>query len=63
MMVAQTDPELLTWLLNAQRKAGGFVATLAEAAMRADHENYPILRPVLVQMREKYPQYSEGEDE
>ena len=58
MLIAQDDdPLLLEWLCNARERAGGFVSNLAKAALVADWENYPILRPVLVQMREKYPEY------
>jgi hypothetical protein len=28
------------------------------AAMRADASNYPVLRPALLAMKEKYPEYS-----
>src|SRR5580658_3193231 len=48
----EDDPELLEWLANAKEKAGGFVSNLAAAALVADWENYPILRPVLLLMRE-----------
>jgi hypothetical protein len=55
-LVAQTDdPELLEWLAKANLDGGMFVASLARAALVADHENYPILRPVLLVMRAKYP--------
>jgi hypothetical protein len=57
-LVAQhDDPELLEWLGNAQARAGGFVSNLAYAGLVADHDNYPLIRPLLVQMRQKYPQY------
>jgi hypothetical protein len=57
-LIAQSDDsELLEWLVNAREKGGGFVAALADAALVADWENYPILRPVLLDMRKKYPQY------
>lgn len=60
---AQSDPELFDWLqLLAYgdselgiAPAGDFLKTLARAALHADWENYPILRPVLLQFREKYP--------
>jgi hypothetical protein len=57
-LVAQSDdPELLEWLSNAKEKSGDFVRNLAEAALRADRHNYWVLRPVLVEMRKKYPAY------
>jgi hypothetical protein len=55
------DPELLEWLGAASRLGGGFVSSLAWAGLRADAENYSILRPVLVAMRAKYPAYEPSE--
>lgn len=54
---AHTDVELIDWLLNASMWSGGFLKSLAEAGLRADSENYPILRPVLLEMKGKYPKY------
>jgi len=57
-MIAQTDdPELLEWLSNANQEGGGFVSSIARAALVADDENYPVLRPVLLVLRKKYPRY------
>jgi hypothetical protein len=57
-LIAQTDdPELLEWLAKATELGGGFISSLARAALVADHTNYPILRPLLVTMRAKFPQY------
>jgi hypothetical protein len=58
MVIAQTDDrEMLEWIVNASQKGGGFLSKLAAAALSADFENYPILRPVIVVMRAKYPEY------
>jgi hypothetical protein len=58
MLIAQNDdPELLEWLANAHRRGGSFISSLANAALRADPDNYPLLRPVIVQMRAKYQEY------
>lgn len=58
LLIAQNDdPELLEWLSNAKEKGGGFVSSLANAGLVADHLNYPMLRVVLMAMREKYPEY------
>lgn len=57
-LVAQNDdPELLEWLAKAHLEGGGFISNLAHAALVADPENYPMLRSVLIEMREKYPAY------
>lgn len=58
MLIAQSDDgELLEWLANAAQRGGGFVSSLANAALRADPENYALIRPLILQMREKYSQY------
>lgn len=58
MLIAQNDdPEILEWLTNAHQRGGGFVSSLASAALRADDENYPIIRPLILQFRAKYPEY------
>lgn len=60
-MIANEDPELWTWLLNAERFGGSFVKAIADAALHADAFNYAILRPVLLQFKTKYPKYAEGQ--
>lgn len=58
VLIAQTDdPELLEFLAKAALDGGGFISTLARAALAADQENYPILRPALIVFRKKYWQY------
>lgn len=58
VLVAQNDdPELLEWLANADQRGGGFVSRVAGAALRADHENYPLIRPLVLQLRAKYTEY------
>ena len=62
-MIAQTDDrELLEWLAKANQQGGGFVSALARAALVADEFNYPLLRPVLLAMRKKYPAYEPSDD-
>lgn len=60
-MIAQTDPEIGPWLfsiLDRQPVAPGeFLLALAQAAIRADAENYAILRLALRELRRKYPKY------
>jgi len=67
-MIANVDPELWDWLLvasgaTARPAAGDFLRTLAEAALRADPDNYRILRPALVLLKAKYPKYARTADE
>jgi hypothetical protein len=55
------DPDLHRWLLNIvnEKQAGDFLKLLAMAALRADHENYPLLRPALLKISKRYPKYNE----
>lgn len=60
-MIAQQDPELLPWLLgivnSKPEPAGGFLQALAGAALRADHQNYADMRPGLLSIRDRFPEY------
>jgi len=49
--------DIQDWVFNAMQTGGGFIRTFAEAVKRADWENYLFLRPVVLLMMEKYPQY------
>lgn len=53
------DPELHVWLLTIvnEKQAGDFLKLLAMAGLRADHENYPLLRPALLKISKRYPKY------
>lgn len=66
-MNAHTDNELNKWLLTvccngdperSVAPAGDFLKSLANAAFRADPLNYAILRPALLAMKVKYPEYA-----
>lgn len=57
-LIAQTDdPLMLEWLGNAKARAGAFVRSVAEAGLHADYDNYPLIRPFLMEMRLKYREY------
>jgi hypothetical protein len=62
MVCAGQDPELDDWITGVACgvpvSPGGFLAAIVNAALRADYENYAILRPALVQLKAKYPKYS-----
>lgn len=67
-MIGNDDPELSTWLMTAaghtaRPSGGGFVRTIAEAGLKADRDNYRILRPALLQLKAKYPQYAKVTDD
>jgi hypothetical protein len=60
-MTAAEDKELWPWFAGIQcgkpHRAGSFLNSLADAAMRADHDNYRILRPALVEIKAKFEEY------
>jgi hypothetical protein len=57
MLSANTDPELREWLRRAAEggNAPAFVRTVAEAALVACLPDYELLRPVLLQLKRRYP--------
>ena len=63
MLCANNDEELSPWLFGIIKgqptKAGGFLTAVAEAAFRGDMFNYQILRPALLELKKKYPNYKE----
>lgn len=65
-MIVQTDPALISWVLGISNgkptRSGDFLRALADAALRADALNYAILRPALLELKEKYPQYVDNSD-
>ncbi|HYR45039.1 MAG TPA: hypothetical protein VER98_18555 [Terriglobia bacterium] len=56
-MTANSDAGLFVWVAEANRYGGSFVKAIALAALCADDENYALLRPVLLQLKDKYPKY------
>jgi len=55
---ANTDPELTHWLHWAEEggKVPMFVRTVATAARMACMPDYALLRPVLVELKRRYPE-------
>jgi hypothetical protein len=55
---ANTDPELRQWLCWAfeSGKVPMFVRTVAEAALIACLPDYELLRPVLLELKRRYPE-------
>jgi hypothetical protein len=53
--VAFDDPELKSWLLELiADPSPTFLSALAEAVLTANLEDYAIVRPCLIRLREKY---------
>jgi hypothetical protein len=44
-------------LATPSQRGGHFVSSIARAALVADDENYPLVRPMLMVLRAKYPAY------
>lgn len=58
ILVAQNDhPHILEWLTKAANDGGNFVKHFAQAALVADPDNYPLLRPAVWMMYRKFAKY------
>jgi hypothetical protein len=56
--ILANDRDLWPWVYGLFiMGAGDFLKNVGRAAQHADHENYPKLRPFLLEMKAKYPQY------
>ena len=55
---ANADPELSQWLrwASEQGHTPMFVRTLAEATLMACMPDYALLRPVLLELKRRYPE-------
>jgi hypothetical protein len=49
------DVELHDWLRWAEENGGSFLKATAEAALIADREQYNLLRPFLLELKEEWP--------
>src|SRR3990167_11013426 len=58
-MNARDDAALRIWLMNARESGGSFIRAIANTAFWADDDNYAILRPALLQLKAKYPNYDD----
>ena len=55
-MIASEDNQMRDWLMRLGRmRSGHFLGALADAAMKADDEDYSIIRPALMDLKRKYP--------
>ena len=57
-----TDPELRQWLRGASENGNtpSFVRTVAAAALIACLPDYELLRPVLLELKRRYPEPQPG---
>jgi hypothetical protein len=60
-MILQNDNELMGWIYgilhHEPNRSGDFLRHLAEAAVRADVESYSALRPALLIISNRFPEY------
>jgi hypothetical protein len=56
------DREIVEWLLGVAHDrpgySGKFLKAIASAARHADGSNYQLMRPTLLLLKSKYPQFS-----
>jgi hypothetical protein len=57
-MIAVDDPEVYKWLSRANQYGGSFVKLFAKCVFAADEANYALLKPVVLILMEKYPNYN-----
>ena len=56
-LTALDDRELSDWVMtHGEERSGDFLCALAEAVMKADAEDYSVIRPALISLRTKYAQ-------
>jgi hypothetical protein len=59
--VREDEEEVQRWLYGIAQgepaPAGGFLKAFVQAALMADSNNYPILRPAIVQLKTRFPKY------
>jgi len=54
---AWEDDALRCWYRGALDRGGAFTVHIVSAAMSADPENYRLLRPVMLKLKEKWPEF------
>jgi hypothetical protein len=55
-LTALDDRELSEWVMALGGECSGhFLCALAEAVMKADPEDYSVIRPALMNLKRKYP--------
>ena len=63
-LIALDDAELSDWVMTlGEERSGHFLCALAEAVMKADAEDYSVIRPVLVSLKTKYTRRSSAAEE
>ncbi len=54
-LIAFDDKELSTWVMRlGEERSGRFLCALAEAVMKADADDYSVIRPALLDLKRKH---------
>lgn len=53
-----TEKDIRNWADKALKYGGSFVRAVACVIMNADASNFQLIRPVVLQLMQKYPKYS-----
>lgn len=57
LIASEDTPETLSWLASALSDGGSFLSYVARAGLHADYQNYPLIRPLILQLRKRYPEF------
>ncbi len=57
-----TDQQIREWAIEAANHGGSFIQAIGASILRADDNNFALLRPVAVQLVAKYPKYLENSE-
>lgn len=53
-----TEEDIRNWADKALKYGGSFVRAIACTIIAADDSNFQLIRPVVLQLMQKYPKYS-----
>lgn len=61
LLAEQDDEDIQRWIYavanDAPQPAGDFLKKVVAAALHADPDNYPLLRPAIIVLKRKFPNY------
>lgn len=61
LIAEQDEEDIQRWIWGVENEApqpsGDFLKKIVAAALHADPENYPLLRPAIIALKKKFPKY------
>lgn len=61
LIAEQDEEDIQRWIWGVENEApqpsGDFLKKVVAAALHADRENYPLLRPAIIALKNKFPKY------